>query len=152
MMNARPREGDIAPDFTLQGPEGPFTLSEHRGETVVLLFYPGDRTPVCTKQFCSYRDRSEELEALDAVVVGISGQDVESKQDFIERYELTVPLLADPAGEIAKAYGVSGAMGTRRATFVIDPEGVVHAAKVHAFGLRFEDVDDLAEMIDGVRA
>src|ERR687885_475 len=70
--------GDQAPDFTLEGTEGPFTLSEHRGEIVVLLFYPGDETPVCTKQFCSYAAREDELAQLDATVVGISSQSVES--------------------------------------------------------------------------
>ena len=65
--------GDAAPDFELPGTEGKsFRLSEHRGHNVVLAFYPGDATTVCTKQFCSYRDRSDELESLDAVVVGIS--------------------------------------------------------------------------------
>src|SRR5919199_989810 len=83
--------GDQAPDFTLEGTEGPFTLSEHRGEIVVLLFYPGDETPVCTKQFCSYRDTG--LEGLDAVVVGISAQDVDSHRRFTQHHGLTVPLL-----------------------------------------------------------
>jgi peroxiredoxin len=60
-MAKTPRVGEPAPDFELEGTEGPFRLSEHRGERVVLLFYPGDNTPVCTKQFCSYRDRSEDM-------------------------------------------------------------------------------------------
>src|SRR4051794_6255409 len=67
--------GDQAPDFTLEGTEGPFTLSEQRGKRVVLLFYPHDNSPVCTKQFCSYRDREADMSSLDAVVVGVSGGD-----------------------------------------------------------------------------
>ena len=70
--------GDDAPDFTLEGTDGTFTLSEHRGERVVLLFYPGDNTTVCTKQFCSYRDAAEDMSKLDATFVGISVQGMES--------------------------------------------------------------------------
>jgi len=149
---AVPREGDRAPDFTLEGPEGPFTLSDHLGRPVVLLFYPGDDTPVCTRQFCSYRDRADEIEALGAVVVGISGRDVESKERFASKYGLTIPLLADDDGAVAKAYGVSGPVGTRRATFVVAEEGRIAAARVHTLGLRYETVDDIVEMLGGVRA
>ncbi len=77
-MAKTPQVGEAAPDFELAGTAGPFKLSEHRGERVVLLFYPGDNTPVCTKQFCSYRDRAEDFAALSATVVGISSQDLES--------------------------------------------------------------------------
>src|SRR3954465_8786798 len=109
--------GDPAPDFTLEGTDRPFTLSEHRGEVVVLLFYPGDETPVCTKQFCSYRDTG--LEGLGATVVGISAQDLESHQRFTSHHGLTVPLLADADKKVAKAYGMSiPVVGTRRAVFV----------------------------------
>src|SRR5215471_12853028 len=65
-MAKTPRVGEQAPDFELQGTDGSFRLSEHRGERVVLLFYPGDNTPVCTKQFCSYRDHPDEFAALGA--------------------------------------------------------------------------------------
>jgi thioredoxin-dependent peroxiredoxin len=65
-MARGPQVGDAAPDFELQGTDGPFQLSDQRGERVVLLFYPGDNTPVCTRQFCSYRDQADELESLDA--------------------------------------------------------------------------------------
>ena len=73
-MAKGPQPGDPAPDFELQGTDGPFKLSDHRGERVVLLFYPGDETPVCTKQFCSYRDRADDMAQLDATVVGISAR------------------------------------------------------------------------------
>lgn len=149
---SRPREGDDAPDFTLHGPAGPFTLSHHRGKPVVLLFYPGDETPVCTRQFCSYRDRADELERLGAVIAGISGSDVASKERFMQRFGLNVPLLADPVGAVAEAYGVTGPMGHRRATFVIDPEGVIRAARIHRIGLRYESVEDLAGMLEAVLA
>src|SRR5947209_12488670 len=105
-MAKRPRVGEPAPDFELPGTDGTFKLSEHRGERVVLLFYPGDRTTVCTKQFCSYRDRTDDFSALNATVVGISAQDLASHEDFRDKHGLTVPLLADVGGEVAKRYSV----------------------------------------------
>src|ERR1700678_4094540 len=94
-MAKTPQVGEQAPDFELPGTDGPFKLSEHRGERVVLLFYPGDNTPVCLKQFCSYRDRADDFAALDATVVGISAQDLASHEVFVAKHALTVPLLAD---------------------------------------------------------
>src|ERR1700745_3648727 len=82
-MAKTPQVGEPAPDFELQGTDGPFRLSEHRGERVVLLFYPGNNTMVCTKQFCSYRDRADDFAALDATVVGISSQERESHRNFL---------------------------------------------------------------------
>src|SRR5918999_3682577 len=97
--------GAEAPVFELEGTHGRFRLSEHRGERIVLLFYPGDNTPVCTRQFCSYRDDQQDMAALDAVVVGISSQSLDSHAGFAEKHALTVPLLADEDGAVAKAYG-----------------------------------------------
>jgi thioredoxin-dependent peroxiredoxin len=152
-MASGPRVGDPAPDFTLPGTEGTFRLADQRGSRVVLLFYPGDETAVCTRQFCSYRDRRDELAALDAVVVGISRQDVDSHRAFTEHHGLTVPLLADVDGEVARAYGVAApVVGTRRSTFVVDDEGVVRHRKVHALGLHFEDVDDLRAALASLAA
>jgi peroxiredoxin Q/BCP len=146
-----PNAGDRAPDFELQGTDGPFRLSEHRGRRVVLLFYPGDDTPVCTKQFCSYRDQADDMASLDAVVVGISAQDLDSHAAFTAKHGLTVPLLADPGKEVARRYGVTaGPLGTRRAVIVIDAEGVVRHRFVHALGLRFQSVDELREALAGV--
>src|SRR5215212_3162202 len=101
--------GDEAPDLTLPWTgEGDFHLAEHRGKWVILAFYPGDFTAVCTKQFCNYRDGRERLDGLDAEVVGISPQDVGSHEKFISEYGLTVPLAADTELEAARAYGVKG--------------------------------------------
>ena len=147
-MIQSPREGDQAPDFELQGTDGPFRLSEHRGERVVLLFYPGDNTPVCTKQFCSYRDQAEDLDGLGATVVGISAQGLESHEDFIARHGLTVPLLADEDGAVAKLFGAwRPVVGTRRAVFVIDEQGVVRHRHMHTLGLDYQDVDELREAL-----
>jgi thioredoxin-dependent peroxiredoxin len=143
--------GDAAPDFALDGTGGSFRLSDYRGSRVVLLFYPGDDTAVCTKQFCSYRDRAEDMSALDAVVVGISHQDLDSHRSFTAHHGLTVPLLADVDREVASAYGVSApVLGTRRAAFVVDEDGIVRHRVVHRLGLDFQSADDLAEALDAL--
>lgn len=151
MHSNAPAVGDRAPDFTLDGTGGRFTLSEHRGRPVVLLFYPGDETVVCTRQFCSYRDREADLAALDAVVVGISHRDVTSKERFRDHHGLTVPLLADEDGRVARGYGAHGRLGVKRATFVIDEGGVIRRRIVHTLGLRFESVDDIAAALASMR-
>jgi peroxiredoxin Q/BCP len=143
-MASGPRVGDPAPDFELPGTAGAFRLSEHRGERVVLLFYPADESPVCTRQFCSYRDRAAEMAELDATVVGISHQDLASHERFIAAHGLTVPLLADTGRRVARLYGVAApVLGTRRAAFVIDEHGIVRHRHVHALGLQYQDAGDL---------
>jgi peroxiredoxin Q/BCP len=145
--------GDRAPDFELEGTDGPFKLSDHRGERVVLLFYPGDNTPVCTKQFCSYADRADDMSDLPATVVGISAQDVDSHQGFQSKHSIPVPLLADVDKAVAKAYGVTAPLvGTRRAAFVIDEEGVVRHRHVHRLGLDFLTVDQIRDLLDELPA
>jgi len=151
-MASPPQPGDPAPDFTLDGTHGSFRLKDHRGEIVVMLFYPGDGTAVCTKQFCSYRDQPEAFAALDATVVGISAKDVESKQGFASDNDLTVPLLADEDRAVAKLYGAAAPLvGTRRAAVVVDAEGVVRHRHVHTLGLDFVGVDELRELVDAAR-
>ena len=150
-MASGPQVGDAAPDFALEGTDGSFRLSEQRGRRVVLLFYPGDDTAVCTKQFCSYRDRADDMSALDAVVVGISHQDIASHESFIEHHGLTVPLLADVDHDVGRAYGVSApVLGTRRAAFIVDEDGIVRHRVVHRLGLDFQSADDLAEALDAL--
>jgi peroxiredoxin Q/BCP len=149
-----PQIGDPAPDFELEGTAGPFRLSEHRGERVILLFYPGDNTTVCTKQFCSYRDAGEEFAKLDAVVVGISAQSVDSHNRFQSRHNLSVPLLADVGGRVADAYGVRTPIvgTTRRAVFIVDESGAVRFRHVHALGLDFESTEELRAALDSIGA
>jgi thioredoxin-dependent peroxiredoxin len=147
-MAKTPQVGEQAPDFELPGTDGPFRLSDHRGERVVLLFYPGDNTPVCLRQMCSYRDRAEDFAALDATVVGISAQDLDSHRGFIEKNSLTVPLLADVDRVVAKAYSASGRLGTKRAVIVIDEDGIVRHRHDHLLGLDFQSVDDLKAALD----
>jgi peroxiredoxin Q/BCP len=150
-MAKGPRVGEVAPDFELPGTQGNFRLSDHRGERVVLLFYPGDETPVCTKQFCSYRDRPEALEQLNATVVGISGQDLASHERFVANHGLNVPLLADEDGSVARTYGARAPIiGTRRAVVIVDEAGVVRYRHDHTLGIDFQTVDELREALDSL--
>jgi peroxiredoxin Q/BCP len=143
--------GDPAPDFELDGTNGPFRLSDHRGERVVLLFYPGDNTPVCTKQFCSYADRPDDMRDLQATVIGISSQEVKSHEEFQQKHSIPVPLLADTDRSVAKAYGVSGPLiGTRRAVIIVDEQGVVRYRHVHRLGLDFQTVDEIRAALEGL--
>jgi thioredoxin-dependent peroxiredoxin len=149
-MAKAPRVGEQAPDFELQGTSGPFKLSEHRGERVVLLFYPGDNTVVCTKQFCSYRDRPDDFASLNATVVGISSQSLASHEEFKAKQGLNVPLLADEDKAVAKSYSATmpGVGSTARAVIVIDEQGVVRHRHDHRLGLDYQSVDDLKEALD----
>jgi peroxiredoxin Q/BCP len=136
--------GDAAPDFELPGTGGKsYRLADYRGRKVILAFYPGDFTAVCTKQFCSYRDQGERLDSLGADVLGISPQSVESHERFVEEKRLNVPLLADEDKAVARAYGVLAGPVVRRAIFIVDEEGVIRHRKVTLAGLTYESVDDL---------
>ena len=147
------RVGDQAPDFELEGTNGTFRLSDQRGKRVVLLFYPGDFTPVCTKQFCSYSDRYEEMDALDAVVVGISAQSVERHHEFQAMHAIPVPLLADADREVAKAYGLSQPLfGTRRAVVIVDEAGYIAYRHVNFLGIAFQTVDEIRDALAGLPA
>ena len=127
-------QGEQAPDFTLPDQDGnPVTLSELRGQPVVLYFYPKADTPGCTTQACGIRDRRADYERAGARVVGVSADTVTAQRKFAEKYDLDFTLLADENHEVAELYGVwreklmfgKKYMGVRRATFIIDPEGVV---------------------------
>jgi peroxiredoxin Q/BCP len=150
-MARTPQVGEQAPDFELPGTGGSFRLSDHLGERVVLLFYPGDNTMVCTKQFCSYRDRGGDFAALNATVVGISSQDLASHEGFIAKHGLNVPLLADVDSAVAKSYSAhSSRLGTKRAVIVIDQQGVVRHRHDHLLGLDYQSVDELKSTLDAI--
>jgi thioredoxin-dependent peroxiredoxin len=152
-MAKKPAVGEQAPDFELPGTDGNFRLSQHRGERVVLLFYPGDNTMVCTKQFCSYRDHTEEFAHLGATVVGISSQDLDSHEAFKAKHSLNVPLLADVDKHVAKTYSAfSPRLGTKRAVIVIDEQGVVRHRHDHLLGLDYQSVDDLKAALEELPA
>ena len=144
--------GSLAPDFILKDTEGAeWQMSAQRGRVVVLLFYPGDATPVCTKQLCSVRDNWESYAATGAEVVGISTDTVESHRKFTDQHELPLRLLADTEGKVHKAYDASSWFPGRaaRAVVIVDGEGVIRYRKVEAVSL-FRPRD--AEIIEAVRA
>jgi peroxiredoxin Q/BCP len=144
------RVGGLAPDFTLQDAEGNrWRLSDKRGQAVVLLFYPGDETPICTKQLCSVRDRWEDYTATGAEVVGISTNTVASHQAFAEHHNLPLRLLADTDGEVRRAYGALSLIPnkTARSVFVIDPAGIIRYRKVQPLGLFRPKDDEIIEEI-----
>jgi peroxiredoxin Q/BCP len=144
--------GAPAPDFTLQDGDGrAWRLSEQRGRTVVLLFYPGDETPICTRQLCSVRDRWEDYAATGAEVVGVSTDTVESHRKFSEHHGLPLRLLADPGGRVSRLYGASSWLPNRaaRAVVVIDGEGRLRYRKVQTLSL-FRPTDE--EVLAAIRA
>jgi peroxiredoxin Q/BCP len=149
---AGPSVGDAAPGFELPGSGGrTYRLADYRGRGVILAFYPGDFTTVCTKQFCSYRDDGERLAGLGVDLIGISPQSVDSHERFIEEKRLTVPLLADEDLAVAKAYGVAAPGGfVRRSTFVIDGDLVVRHRHVSLVGLSYDGVDDLEKAVAAI--
>jgi thioredoxin-dependent peroxiredoxin len=153
-MAKTPEVGDEAPDFELPSTAGrTFKLSDHRGERVVLLFYPGDNTMVCTKQFCSYRDQAGDFADLSATVVGISSQDLASHEAFSAKHGLNVPLLADVDKQVAKSYSAfSSRLGTKRAVIVIDEQGIVRHRHDHLLGLDFQSVEQIRAMLDALPA
>jgi peroxiredoxin Q/BCP len=145
---AKPKEGDPAPDFALPGTGGKtYRLADYRGSRLVLAFYPGDFTPTCTKQFCSYRDQGNRLDGLGAEMLGISPQSVDSHERFMQEESLNVPLLADEDKSVARAYGVLAGPLVRRAIFIVDEEGIVRYRKVSLVGLGYESVDDIEQAL-----
>jgi len=141
---------DIGTDFTLKDGEGNvWTLSDQRGKTVVLLFYPGDNTPVCTRQMCSVRDHWSEYQATGAEVVGVSTDTVESHQGFAEKHSLPLRLLSDPAGKVSAQYGMKSWLPGRsaRGVVVIDKEGKIAYSKVQPLSLFRPADDDVLEAI-----
>jgi peroxiredoxin Q/BCP len=140
--------GENAPDFTLKDGDGrDWKLSDQKGKTVVLLFYPGDDTPVCTKQMCSVRDNWADYQATGATVVGISTDSAASHKNFADKYDLPLTLLTDETGEVVEKYAVKSWMPGRsaRSVVVIDKTGVVRYHKTESLSLfRPKDDDILA--------
>jgi peroxiredoxin Q/BCP len=142
--------GNTATDFTLKDGDGnDWTLSNYKGHTVVLLFYPGDNTPVCTRQLCSVRDHWSEYQATGAEVVGISTDTAESHKGFAEKNELPLRLLSDPDGKVSSAYGMKSWLPGRsaRGVVVIDREGKIAYHKVQALSLFRPADEDVLEAI-----
>ena len=141
--------GDQAPDFTLEGTgDRDYTLSEYRGQVVVLVFYPGDNTPVCTMQLNTYSSDIEQFEELGAQVLAISPQSVESHEAFAAVHHFSFPLLADVEKSVARAYGILGPVGFyKRSVFVVDGEGRIRYLHRAAAGLTFRRTDELVAAV-----
>ena len=141
-----------APDFTLpawtSAGATELTLSEQRGAAVVLAFYPGDDTPVCTQQLCSYQDDLSLLTDLGATLWGISTQSLASHERFAVKRGLTFPLLSDPDKAVHAAYGAKGLFGVpKRAVVVVDPAGVVRWHRASQVGLTYADTATIAGVL-----
>ena len=130
--------GSPAPDFTLRDGNGDeWRLADHCGKVVVLLFYPGDETPICTRQMCSLRDRWTDYLATGAEIAGISSDSIESHRKFAAHHHLPLRLLSDSDGTVSKLYGARSLIPGKvaRSVFVIDAQGIVRHADVRPLGL-----------------
>jgi len=133
-MSITLKEGDAAPDFSLQDKDGKtVSLKGLRGQRVVLYFYPKDDTPGCTIEACSFRDGFADFKKKDIVVLGVSPDDEESHTKFTQKFSLPFTLLADPNHDVATRYGAWGKkllygrtyLGIMRSTFLIDEDGKI---------------------------
>lgn len=145
--------GDLAPDFTLQGTGGnTYSLSQFRGQPVVIVFYPGDDTPVCTKQLNSYNNELSSFTGVGAQVLAISAQDIDSHEQFSGKHGFGFPLLADTDKAVAGLYGTVGPLGyPRRSVFVVDTAGVIRYVHRAIAGLTFRPVEELVAAIEAAR-
>ncbi len=146
--------GDTAPDFTLPGTGGrSYSLSEYRGQPVVLVFYPGDNTPVCTKQLTSYTENIGQFAEVGAQVLAISPQSVDSHEDFAAKHGFSFPLLADTDKKVAGLYGTLGPLGyPRRSVFVVDGDGIIRYVHRAIAGLTYRSTDELIRAVESSRS
>ncbi|MEU6059962.1 peroxiredoxin [Streptomyces sp. NPDC047097] len=159
-MPKSPEVGSPVPDFTLPGgvlADGDFqrrdyTLSAEQGTLLVLAFYPGDDTSVCTRQLCSYSSGLEAFTDLGAQVWGISPQGVDSHESFARRHGLRMPLLADPDRTVARAFGITApGIGLRRAVFLVDADSILRWKHVSLLGVTFQSVEELSRHLAAAR-
>jgi len=151
--------GAPAPDFTLAGSDNTdvgrrdYALSDYRGQVVVLVFYPGDNTPVCTRQLNSYTEDIDSFTEAGAQVLAVSPQSVQSHDDFsCKQGGFAFPLLADADKAVGEAYGILGPLGFyRRSAFVIDPGGIIRYAHRAVAGLTFRSTEELVAAVNASR-
>ena len=145
--------GNLAPDFSLPGTGGhTYSLSQFKGQVVVVVFYPGDDTPVCTKQLSSYNNELSAFDNVGAQVLAISAQDLKSHEQFASKHGFKFPLLADTDKAVANLYGTVGPLGfARRSVFVVDAQGIIRYAHRAIAGLTFRSVDELVGVIQGLK-
>jgi thioredoxin-dependent peroxiredoxin len=145
--------GDRAPAFTLPGTgDRKYSLADYAGQPVVLVFYPGDDTPVCTKQLNTYNDGLDQFTQLGAQVLAISAQDVASHDRFSAKHGgFDFPLLADTDKAVAAAYGTLGPIGfPRRSVFIVDGNGVIRYAHRAIAGLTYRPISELVGVLSAL--
>jgi thioredoxin-dependent peroxiredoxin len=156
-----PEIGQSAPDFTLpgvtladgEGVRSDYTLSALRGTPVVLAFYPGDNTSVCTKQLCSYTSGLESFSNFGATVWAISPQGLDSHEKFASKFNLAFPLLADEGLKVSRQYGITlGGAGLRRSVFVVDADGILRWKHVTLVGLTFPSAETISAQLSALAA
>lgn len=143
--------GDNAPNFALKDGNGnAWELETYRGKTVVLLFYPGDNTPVCTKQLCSVSDNWNDYLKTGAEIVGISTDSLDSHKNFAEKYNFPFRLLSDEKGEVVEKYHVKSWLPGRsaRAVVIIDKHGKIAYYKVQSLSLFRPDEAEVLNAIE----
>jgi peroxiredoxin Q/BCP len=154
-----PEIGQAAPDFTLPGIEltdgqvshAQYTLSQQHGQPLVLAFYPGDNTTVCTKQLCSYTSGLDNFTGFGAQVWAISPQGLTSHEQFARKYGLAFPLLADEGLAVSRRYGIAlSGVGLRRSVFVVDAGGVLRWKHVTLVGLTFPSASTISAQLAAV--
>jgi peroxiredoxin Q/BCP len=155
-----PEIAQAAPDFTLPGvlladgaaTQTDYTLSGQRGRPIVLAFYPGDSTTVCTRQLCSYTSGLEQFSNFGATVWAISPQGLASHEKFARKYNLAFPLLADEGLKVSRQYGITlGGAGLRRSVFVVDEAGILRWKHITLVGLTFPAVETIAAQLAAAR-
>jgi peroxiredoxin Q/BCP len=133
--------------------QGEYMLSANRGRPIVLAFYPGDNTTVCTKQLCSYTSGLESFTGFGADVWAISPQGLASHEKFASKYNLAFPLLADEGLAVSRSYGIALAgVGLRRSVFVIDADGILRWKNVTLVGLTFPSAETISAQLAGLKA
>src|SRR5258708_18712650 len=146
--------GDVAPDFTVAGTDGTnhrdYTLSDYRGRTVVLVFYPADNSPVCTVQLGDYNTHFGELAGAGAQVLALSPQSLESHDDFHGAHgPFEFPLLADEDKAVGAMYGILGPLGFyRRSIFVVGPSGVIGYAHRSITSLSYQPAEAIIAAVE----
>lgn len=137
-----------APDFTLSDQDGQaFQLSRQLGQRLLLVFYPGDNTPVCTAQLCDYRDGLEAFDDLEVRVIGISPDSASSHQAFRDKHALPFTLLSDPALEVAAQYDCKALIGMKRGVYLLDGEQRIRYRHVEAVAVFRRKREELVEAI-----
>ena len=140
--------GDPAPPFSLKDDQGDdFSLADHSGQKILLVFYPGDNTPVCTRQLCDYRDGIEAFSELGVEVVGISADDGDSHSRFRAKHKLPFVLLSDPDLQVAASYGCKGMLGMKRGIFLVDEAGLLQYIHVEALAVFRRSREELLKVI-----